>query len=572
MIGRLRHLAIALLLGVLTVTALSIGHRDVGYARDEGIYFEASRRYGRWVSMLVERPGHALKAEVRDKYFGFNHEHPALMKTVAGASARLLAHPPLPTADELAKAAKKKRRVKTDPGGRFSVMPEGAAMRLPAQILAGLGVAILYMAGVAFGGGMLAGLLAAGWFILLPRVAFHAGLHAFDVPVTVAGLAVALAYRRGLRSWQWGLAAGPILGIAIAVKHNALFLGPVLALHYYAALCWGRFRDGLPVRRGQLVPLPLLSMATIGPLVALSLWPWLWTDPVTRLQDYLAFHRQHNWYNMEFLGTNFNQPPMPTSYPAVMTLATVPTVLLVLALAGLLLSLRADLRRGRPAERGAMPRQTAGRFAVPLPEPWSRLDSVWLLLLGTFPLVLISLPSTPIFGGTKHWLTAYPFFALAAAVTWGAVWPRVGLSRAQRRVLAPVVLALVLGPGAVATVRGHPHNLSQYAPMVGGPRGAARLGLNRGFWGYAIADTLRDLPRGSVFLHDLHGLAMRQYEREGRWPKGAKPSSASRAGAGYMFYEKHMLADELPVWERMGTAPARVIELHDVPITAVYQR
>ena len=33
-----------------------------------------------------------------------------------------------------------------------------------------------------------------------------------------------------------------------------------------------------------------------------------------------------------------------------------------------------------------------------------------------FPLVLIALPSTPIFGGTKHWTTGYPFFALLGGI------------------------------------------------------------------------------------------------------------------------------------------------------------
>jgi hypothetical protein len=543
---------VALALGLLTVVLLARGHRDVGYARDEGIYFDASRSYAAWVATVAEDPSRAIDRKLRDRHFAVNHEHPALMKTLAGLAALALA---TPAADADPKAPA------TAPRG----MPEGAAMRLPAQLLTGLGVALLFLVGHAWGG-LGAGLLAAGWFILLPHVAFNAGLHAFDVPVAVAGLGVALAYRAALRSRRWGLAVGPILGVAIAIKHNALFLGPLCALHYYACLLWGRWRHGHAITRGQWVPLPLVGMAVVAPLVAWALWPWLWSDTLPRLLEYVEFHRSHNWYNMEFLGRNYNQPPMPITYPLVMTWATVPTALLLLAGLGLGLAARKELRA--PA---GMP-EVAPRFDVPLPAGWSRVDALWLGVLGLFPIVLISLPSTPIFGGTKHWITAYPFLALAAAVAWRELWRAVELGR-HARWLAPVGLTLCLGPAAVATIDGHPYNLSQYAPLVGGPRGAADLGLNRGFWGHAMQELWPTLPQtpGPIYLHDMHELARRQYEREGRWPAHLQGGPIRRAKAGLLFHELHMTSDEVALWEQLGTtAPAQVVSLDDVPVASLY--
>ncbi|MCA9710200.1 MAG: hypothetical protein KDK70_30450 [Myxococcales bacterium] len=554
---------LGLALGVLTVVLLARGHRDVGYVRDEGIYFEASRSYAAWVAKVAAEPGALADGKLRDKHFRVNHEHPALLKTLGGLCARGLAAPPVEPGQP------------APPG-----MPEGAAMRLPAQLIAGLGVALLFIVGHAWGRSLLAGLLAAGWFILLPRVAFHAGLHAFDVPVAVAGLAVALAYRAALRRRAWGWAVGPLLGVAIAIKHNALFLGPLLALHYAACLAWGRWRHGRAIARGQWLPLPLLSMAIAAPLVAWALWPWMWTDTTARLWEYLDFHRQHSWYNMELLGRNYNQPPMPVSYVAIMTWSTVPTVLLLLAATGLVLGARAELRApavpAAPAtpDDPTAPAPAAERptWSRPLPAGWSRLDVLWLGLLGLCPLVLISLPTTPIFGGTKHWLTAYPFLALAAVVAWRELWARVELGR-RSRWLAPVALALCLGPSAIATVDGHPYNLSQYAPLAGGPRGAADLGLNRGFWGHALHDlwpTLRQSP-GPLYLHDLHELSRRQYEREGRWPAALAPAPVSRARSGLLFHELHMASEEFSLWERMQTtAPHQVLALDDVPLTSLY--
>jgi hypothetical protein len=532
---------IALALAIVTTILLALGHRDVGYARDEGIYFEASRRSAGWV----------LDGVPRDRAFSFNREHPVLMKAAAGLSARIFAHPPVAEG--------------TERGGVWPVMPEGAAMRLPAQIIAGIGVGLLYLVGAAWAGPW-AGLLAAGWFILLPRVAFHAGLHAFDVPIAVMTLVVALAYRAGLRSRAWGLAVGPIFGVAIAVKHNALFLGPLLALHYGTCLIWAWRRHGRSIARAQWLPLPLLSMAILGPLVAWALWPWMWTDTVARFTEYLQFHREHSWYNMEFLGDNYNQPPMPVSYPAVMTWATVPTVLLVLSAIGLGVAVRRDIRA--PAEREAK----RPRTDRPLPEGWSRLDGLWLLLLAAFPIALISSPNVPIFGGTKHWLTAYPFMALAAAIGLSAMWSAAKLPSRHAR-LMPVAVMLVLLPSVWATVHGHPRNLSQYAPLVGGARGAADLGLNRGFWGYDVRPLLPAIgdARGPVYLHDMHELVRRQYVREGALPRHVKSGPAHRARMGLLFHEMHMAVYEHELWDAIGTAaPSDGLALDDVPTTSLY--
>src|SRR5690606_19693367 len=123
--------------------------------------------------------------------------------------------------------------------------------------------------------------------------------------------------------------------------------------------------------------------------------------------------------------------------------------------------------------------------------------------------------------------TAYPFMAIAAAFAWSRLWRDSAWSPRLRR-LEPLALLLCLAPSAMATVDGHPYNLSQYAPMVGGPRGAADLGLNRGFWGHAAVPLLPIASevtgsRAGVYLQDIHPLAHQQYVREGRWPEDLVP-------------------------------------------------
>jgi hypothetical protein len=595
---------IAALLGLLTVVVLLRSERQIGYVRDEGIYFEASRHYGAWVVRWFDEGSEANTPEIRDRYFGINHEHPALMKLAAGVSARLLAEPP---ADEIvaeidAVENKRKRAWQRElaavEGGRFHVLREGAAMRLPAILLAGLAAMLLFGAGRRVGGGNLAGLLAVGCFLLLPHVAFHASLHAFDVPIAVMTLAMALAWLRALSDWRWGLALGPLLGVAIAVKHNALFLGPLLAIHLWALLAMRWRHEGERPRLRQLFALPLVSMAVLGPLVAWLLWPWLWHDTLARLAEYIAFHSEHSYYNMEFLGENFNRPPLPISYPFVMTWATVPSAVLLLVVTGMVLSLRTirepralrhlgrfgDNRQGARAWRqGARARRQGvsnpeRRWVAPLPIFDGREEPLLYVGLAVFPLALIALPSIPIFGGTKHWLTAYPFFALLAAMAWGRLWWRARtLLRARPKLLRygpAVVLITVLLPGTWATVHGHPFNLSQYAPLAGGARGAAVLGLNRGFWGHAIVPLLdaEAFAGERVYIHDVHRFALEQYRREGRWP-GWRATGVDRADAALLFPEMHMLSDEIAIWDSLGTVqPSMVLTLDDVPITIVYER
>jgi 4-amino-4-deoxy-L-arabinose transferase-like glycosyltransferase len=601
---------LAALLGVLTVLLLLRGEPQIGYVRDEGVYFEASRHYAAWVMRWLDEDDEtsasakANTPEIRDRYFGINHEHPALMKLAAGLSARLLAKPPgdevIAEIDAVENARKRawRQELAAVDGGRFHVLREGAAMRLPAILLAGLAAMLLFGAGRRLGGGNLGGLLAVGCFLLLPHVAFHASLHAFDVPIAVMTLVVALAWLRALSDWRWGVLLGPLLGVAIAVKHNALFLGPLLAMHLWVmlALRW-RFEGERP-RLRQLLPLPLWSMAVLGPLVAWMLWPWMWHDTLARLAEYFTFHREHSYYNMEFLGENWNRPPLPISYPFVMTWATVPSAVLLLVVTGVLLSLRTlrepralrhlgrfgDNRRGPLASRfGARARRQGDvnplpGWSAPLPVFDGREEPLLYVGLAVFPLALIALPSVPIFGGTKHWLTAYPFFALLAAMAWGRLWWRAQtLLRAWPKLLrfAPsVVLISVLTPGTWATVHGHPFNLSQYAPLAGGARGAAVLGLNRGFWGHAIVPLLdaEVLAGERVYIHDVHRLALEQYRREGRWP-GWRATGVDRAEAALLFPEMHMLSDEIAIWDSLGTVqPSMVLTLDDVPITIVYER
>src|SRR5262249_34379532 len=123
------------------------------------------------------------------------------------------------------------------------------------------------------------------------------------------------------------------------------------------------------------IPVALVAMAVIGPTIFYMTWPWIWFDTGRRLADYVSFHLNHEYYNMEFLGTTYFRPPMPRLYAWVMTLATVPTITLLLFGLGVVLAVR-ELPWWRAA-RTALPavrRELERKFST---------RALWALCLGT---------------------------------------------------------------------------------------------------------------------------------------------------------------------------------------------
>ncbi|MEQ9325541.1 MAG: glycosyltransferase family 39 protein [Polyangiaceae bacterium] len=539
-----RDPVIAVALAAVYLIVLLVGLDQLGYARDEGFYFHAARSYQAWFELFASDPAAALSSV--DAHWSVNHEHPSLVKSLMAWSHWLLwdRHPV------------------------FSM--EGTSYRFPAMVLSALGVGLVYLWG-ARSRGCLAGVVAAGVLATLPRFFHHAHLACFDAPVVTIWLLAAYAWwramsadtehERGLRRAGRLLFVGVSFGLALDTKHNAWFLPFVVALHT-AAMVWLAEPDGRRrlVRRAALAG---LAMATVGPLVFYASWPWIWHDTAARLVAYAEFHLGHVYYNMEFLGDNHWQPPMPRGYAPLMTLATVPLVALVTAGVGLAAAWR---------------RRSRSDLATP---------ALWLLAI-VVPYAAWVFPTTPIFGGTKHWMTAYPFVALFAGLGVAEVcrWARVRGHREPRtrRWLGSPALELVVGAGvlvgpAVQALHAFPWGLSAYTPIVGGASGAAGMGLNRGFWGYTtgappIARFIDErAPRsGRVYLHDTARSAWDMMIRDGRLRSDLQGVLAmGRSDVALYHHEKHMSGVMYQAWGVFGTtAPAVVAGLDGVPVIWIY--
>jgi hypothetical protein len=592
----------ALALMALTVGWMLAVEGRQGIGRDEAQYFRAAERYWGWFETL----GNNLRAGRLRQSFSFagvesfwvdNHEHPVVMKVLFGFSWRLF---------HRCECVKEAGWHNIPVPLKHRTLPlfarESTAFRFPAILMAGLGAALVFLLArrwVGRGPAVAAGVLS----VAQPHYFFHAQIAAFDAPITVMAVAVGFCYWKALRSPRWAVITGLVFGIALGVKHNA-WLMPIFLLGHYL---WMRRHDligGRGRRRIPPVPAVFLSMLVLGPLVFFLHWPKLWVHP-PHAQWYVKRHTQHEHYNFEYLGRNWNNPPqeldrklLRMTFPFVSTALTIPvTTLALAALGGVLLVRRA--RRRRAGGGG----DDADQTLLPDPLPADGRRGSWLRpaadvdrapgafffvqILG--PLAVVALPFTPIFGGVKHFMPAFPFLAIVAAVglRWlvhtvaqaGAAWTsRPGL----RQALPAAVAGLCCLPALLETRRSHPDGLSHYNLIAGGFAGGASLGMNRQFWGYSVLPMLdwvtANAPASrATYWHDVFRDQLNMYVRDGRMPwlgdVGIGEEVVAHSDLGLLIHERHFVLYEALFWEAYGTTrPAYVRTREGVPIVTAYKR
>ncbi|MCB9593715.1 MAG: glycosyltransferase family 39 protein [Sandaracinaceae bacterium] len=598
------------------VALLLVSSAGLGMSRDEGFYVDAANRYAGWFDQLFEDPSAATTREAVQRGWEYNHEHPSLVK-----SAFALFH-----------MAQEKWELFELPS---------MAYRFAGMLSAGLLLWLIYIFG-ARAYGRQVGVFAAFAFALMPRVFYHSQLDCFDVPITLALTAVAYTWWRSLTDWRWAIVAGIVYGLALETKHNAWTVPAILWVHWIFVVLGRRGRGGEPgarrvvflllaifgpllaiggtfyfgvlvpvvatateldvVLRGDVaaafIPIPLylvllalaarwararrwtkfvpwglLAMAVLGPLIFVALWPWMWFDTAARFREYASFHLNHTHYNMAYFGVNYFAPPMPISYPWMMTLFTVPLVTLALAVSGI----------GARARALLPPVLLERLWPVGRAEPDASRTDVLLMGMLLAPLVVISMPWTPIFGGTKHWFPAYPFLAIFAGIAFVFV-ARAVRERLPAKIPAPKyvsrlsVAAVLLAAPVIETIHSHPFGLSHYTFAAGGVPGAADHGMNRQFWGFttgSITGTLNErMPDGgSVWICDTTWTAWRMLQEDGLLHDDIR-ASADLFGADYaiVHHEHHFVEVDYQIWEAWGSvAPVEVLTYDGVPIISIYE-
>ena len=506
---------------------------DLAMSRDESFYVHAAKNAANWISQIFADPSLAFEQESIDRAWSYNWEHPAWMKLSFAWSWLAQKH--------------------------LGLFPsESLSFRFPGMLTAALLLWLIY----AWGASVMrreGALFAALAFASMPRVFYHSHLACFDIPIAFFVTLTAYAYWRSLADRRWVPWLGLSFGLALATKHNSWILPGIFLIHFL----WLR-RDQARSRRSERASIAWLpSMLLLGPLVLVGTWPWLWHDTGRRLVAYASFHLRHVHYTYEYLGINYFEPPLPISVPFLMTLFTVSLTVLILCLLGLY-DRRAAMRPPWLTE----PRARNDR----------RTEVLWFGCL-LAPLFVIALPSSPIFGGTKHWLTAYPFLALFAGLGFVAVVERAEISAWMGRRWPTWAFAILcLLPAAVETAHSHPFGLSHYTPLAGGVPGAADLGMNRQFWGFttgSLADWIVEkLPDGgSVWTCDTTHGSWAMMQRDGLIPSNIRAeASMSAADLVLVHHEAHFAEVDYQAWVAFGSVQPVYVQRYDgVPIISVYE-
>lgn len=410
--------------------------------------------------------------------------------------------------------------------------------------------------------GLFAALCASGWCLLRPRLGLGpalAGLAATlfqprlmmeaqfattDMAVAVFSTLAVLAFvsstESGGRPWLFGILAA----LAIMSKATGILILP-------AMLGWTIVSR--PARAGRVW---LWTLAVV-PAVCLLVHPGWWLEPIEGpLRWFRALTDYPQRVPVYYLGAVYDQRThfVPWHNPAVSLLLMTPPGVLIMAAFGLLAALWPS-RSVSNAERAA--RRLAGALAfgfLSLP-------------------VLRAAGLVPAHDGLRQLVPSLCLLGLLAGV--GAYWLGQRLHGTRRAV---AIFAIVLGLGAAGfeTVRYQPFGLCYYTPLVGGPRGAARLGMETTYYWDAVTSDVRqwldeNLPRDATVLifppPDVR--VFEWYQRFGllrgdiEWQQFNQPSAAAnltrlRAGgaAGMILLNRQGFFAQNATYARLAAAPA----------------
>ncbi len=586
-----RDLAIGGLLAGLYL-AMLCATLDIGFPRDESFYFNAGEQYARWFDVLAENPRRAFTRAEVDRAFAYNAEHPALPKVLFGLSWRLFGrmHDP-----QVAPWSKAWYHRGDPPEPILGWMAESTAMRLPALVTNSFLVFLLYVFAARYTNRRVALAATVGW-MLTPHAFWHSHLSCFDMPMVTMAFATAYCFYRSVTlpapepgrmrprgAWAWAIATAVVWGLALNTKHNAFFL-PITFVMWWA---WTRRREfRLSFSGGGFripaIPLAFLAMLFVSPVVYWALWPKLWFDPINHLKWYFGFHAKHDFYWAYYWGTLFTKPPFPVAFPFVMSAMTLSGPAVVLALAGL--GRTAWMRLARLGPRGdddAPPQDANGDLLARTPGLTS-----FLLLNFLVPFAVIAHPSTPIFGGTKHWMPGVPFLMIFAGLAFDRILtalrrvthqhPVLGRHAAQTALIV-ITAAVFILPATRDTLHGHTNGSTFYNAFFGGFGAMGKHGMQREFWGntaYSALPWLNETAphRARVDFHDTTWDAVRYYWRDGLLRRDIQPVwDAKRADIFLFHWHKEFLDLEADGRATLGNpVPAHVVAEDGVPLLNAY--
>lgn len=477
-----RRIAAAIVL--VYAVCLLVGHTSFGLTDDDDFYVPAGVQYVDWAKRAFTFEKGAWSRKSIDAAFKLNNEHPPFAKYVFGVCRYA-----------------------------FGFLGPTDGARVGTVLFSTLIAALMMWLAIRHFGrrrGLIAGGLAVGLLLTLPRFHFHSHAATLDVPVAAMYVATAALALAGERSTRAAVLCGVVFGLASATKLNAPFL--VVPYLVFAFLV----RRG--ARRGDVadgsgrsielpgIPLAAVSMALLGPLVFLLSWPWLWSDTFSRVGAYVAFHLNHYGIYFLYFGQRFVKDPF-APWHAMFTMAaiTVPLATSALALIGIWFSRGPILHRLRTPVGPDDEKKREGDLV---------LSS---LLHAVVAVAVVAFSGGAKYGGAKLFMPFFPFWCLLAGYG-GLRLIEAAKDVVRDRRIAQAVVALALVASGAQLVSFGPYSLSQYNALPGGLRGATALGFERQYYDIAFKDLVEWLNENAPQNAKVHFLPNNwEYVRTYKW-------------------------------------------------------
>ncbi|TSC63705.1 MAG: Glycosyltransferase, partial [Microgenomates group bacterium Gr01-1014_93] len=151
-----------------------------------------------------------------------------------------------------------------------------------------------------------------------------------DIPETVFWSFLLFSVWMGVVkiSWKWFLVSGLFFGLGLGTKLNILFSALVILPWLFAYLLKNRMNFKLIV---AMLFTPLSGIA-----IFIATWPYLWADPIGRIQKVLGYYKS--------IGLTLNRDPNflgpfgINTYPIQWIVYTTPLIILILAILGVILA------------------------------------------------------------------------------------------------------------------------------------------------------------------------------------------------------------------------------------------
>ena len=472
--------------------ALLLGHQQQALTDDDDFYIPAGISYAQWLGDAVQFKRGAWDKKAIDTAFKINREHPPFAKYVFGISHFAL-----------------RGLMGPSDSARFGTI-------LFSTLIAGL-LFFLCVRHLGRKRGVRTGIFAVAMLLSMPRFYMHSHAATLDVPVAAMYLlsaTLALCAERSRKAAFW---AGPVFGLATATKLNAPFMLLAYLPFVFLTRAWrssvnqkpssvAKSSGGIP--GFQLIPMPaaLVSMATLGPLVFFAIWPWMWTDVIARVKEYVGFHVNHYGIHFLYFGqVHTDAPYAPWHAPFVMAASTIPLITSVFAIAGILYAYKLIRLRIRFREGADDDRRKEGDLLL------------FVALNALTTIGLVAFAGTPIYGGEKLFMPFFPFWCLLGAYGANAFYEKIEPLIKMTGARLALVLCLSLS-GLLFQLHYSGYGLSQYNGLVGGLRGATALGFERQYYDLAFRDLVGILSSEAPKNLKVHFLPNNwEYVRTYKW-------------------------------------------------------